>query len=156
MKIKVYHQPRGIVLPVTLCVTLILAIVLTAFVSLVHNRNTAVARSQSWNQAIPVLESGIEEALTQLHYAGTNSLLLASNNWSYGADGLYHKSRVLSDGTSFNTSIQVASNPIIVSTGFVQVISTFTNVSRRVKVVTKKQPPTPGGINAKDFISFGA
>ena len=99
MKTTPLQQPRGIVLPVTLGVILILAIILASYNSLVNNRNSAVVRSQEWNQAMPVLEGGIEEALTQLHYAGTNSALLTSNYWTYGLDGLYHKTRTNADGT---------------------------------------------------------
>jgi len=81
------------------------------------------------------------------------------NNWTYGLDGAYHKSRVFSDGTFFNVSIQPSSNPIIMSTGYVAVMknssSTVTNyVNRRVKVVTTKQANTPGGLNAKTTVSL--
>jgi hypothetical protein len=153
------HESRGIILAATLCTVLILAIIIASYLNLANQVNSSVARSQAWNQAIPVLESGIEEALTQLHCAGTNSLQLTGNNWSYGLDGLYHKTRVFSDGSYFNVSILATNQPVIVSTGFVAVMqnssSTITNyVSRRVKVVTKKQANTPGGLNAKTTISL--
>ena len=154
------QQPeRGIVLAVTLATVAILAIIIASYLTLANQVNSSVSRSQSWNQAIPVLESGLEEALTQLHFAGTNSLLLTQNSWTYGLDGLYHKTRTFSDGTYFNVSIQPAVNPVIISTGYVAVMSasssTVTNyISRRVKVITQKQAPTPGGINAKGTISM--
>jgi hypothetical protein len=153
MKTTPDQKPRGIVLPATLCVILILAIILAAFNSLVNNRNAAVVRSQEWNQAIPVVESGIEEALTQLHYAGTNSSRLTSNNWSYGLDGSYHKSRTNADGTYYAVSLLPVANPVIISTGWVQVMGLSGTVNRRVKVVTTPQLPNGGGLNAKGSIT---
>ena len=155
MKIKISRKPRGIVLAVTIGMILIIAIILTAYISLVNNQNFSVGRSQGWNECIPVLESGIEEGLTQLYFAGTNTQLLTSNNWTYGADGLFHKARTNSDGSYYTASIQVASNPVIISTGFVQVAGISTNVSRRVKVVTEKPGISPGGMNARGQITLG-
>jgi hypothetical protein len=153
MKTTPLQKPRAIVLPVTLCVILVLAIILAAYNTLVNNRNSAVVRSQQWNQAIPVVESGIEEALTQLHYAGTNSALLTSNSWTYGLDGLYHKARTNADGTYYAVSIQPLTNPIIISTGWVQVMGISGTINRRVKVVTTPQRPNGGGLNAKNGIT---
>ncbi len=159
MKIKTCHRPRGIVLVVTLATIFIIAMILTSYLTLANQINASVARSQRWNQAIPVLESGLEEALTQLHYAGTNISLLTSNSWTHGTDGLYHKARAFSDGSYFNASIQSAINPVIISTGFVPVLyvstATSTNyLSRRVKVVTQQQAVTPGGLNAIGSITI--
>ena len=150
---------RGIVLVTTLATVLVLGIIVASYLTLSNQVSKSVARSQAWNQTIPVLESGIEEALTQLHYAGTDSFLLTSNSWTYGLDGLYHKKRVFADGTFFNVSIQPASNPVIVSTGYVALASassaTVTNyLSRQVKVIAQKVAATPGGLNAKGSISF--
>jgi hypothetical protein len=145
---------RGIVLPLALCIVVILSIIIVAFCSLTNNRNAAVERSQCWNQAIPVLESGIEEALTQIHYSGMNSSLLTSNGWTYGADGLYHKSRTLSDGSYYNVSIQPVTAPVILSTGYVPVLTissgnTTNYVSRRVKAIAQNTPAAgPGGVTA--------
>ena len=155
MKTKLSQKPRAIVLPATLCVILILAIILAAYNTLVNNRNSAVVRSQQWNQAIPVVESGIEEALTQLHYAGTNSSLLTSNNWTFGLDSLYHKTRTNADGTYYSVSIQPLTNPVILSTGWVQVMGISGTINRRVKVIATPQRPNGGGLSAKQGISTG-
>lgn len=159
MKTKFANKERGIVLPVTLGVILVVCIILVAYSSLLNSRNLGVARAQGWNEAIPVLEGGVEEALTQLQYAGTNSGLLTSNNWTYGADGLYHKTRTLPNGSYYNVSIQPAVQPIILSTGYVQVVdlssTNATNyISRKAKVIAKAQPPGGQGVNAKGQITF--
>jgi hypothetical protein len=148
MKVKSGHQPCGIVLVVTMMAVFIIAVILTSYITLVEGMNASVARSQSWNQAIPVAESGLEEALTQLYYAGTNSSLLTSNAWTHGADGLYHKTRTFNDGSYFNASIQPATNPVIISTGSVPVMyrsgSTTNYLSRKVKVIAQPRAVTPG------------
>ncbi|MGA2656252.1 MAG: collagen-binding domain-containing protein [Verrucomicrobiota bacterium] len=158
MRVKTRDQPRGIVLVVTLLMVVVIAIILTSYLSLANQINSSVARSQSWNEAIPVLESGVEEALTQLYYAGTNSSLLASNSWTHGPDGLYHKTRVFSDGSYFNASIQSSANPVIISTGFVAVLfgpsSTTNYLRRQVKVVAQQLGVTPRGLNAVGKITM--
>ena len=136
----------------------IIAVILTSYLTLVEGLNASVARSQSWNQAIPVLESGLEEGLTQLYCAGTNSSLLTSNAWTHGADGLYHKTRTFPDGSYFNASIQPGTNPVIVSTGSVPVMyrsgPTTNYLSRKVKVVAQPTAVTPGGVNAKGKVTI--
>jgi len=129
---------RGIVLVTTLATVLVLAIIIASYLTLSTQVSNSVSRSQAWNQAVPVLESGIEEALTQLHYAGTNSLLLVGNNWTYGLDGAYHKTRIFSDGTFFNVSILPSTNPIIMSTGYVAVMKNSS------ATVTKCEPAGEG------------
>ena len=118
MKVRMADKPRGIVLVATMMTIFIIAVIMTSYLTLVEQINALAARSQSWNEAIPVLESGIEEALTQLYYAGTNSSLLSSNGWTHGADGLYHKTRTFSDGSFFNATIQANSNPVIMFNRF--------------------------------------
>ena len=157
MKARMGDKPRGIVLVVTMMTVFIIAVIMTSYLTLVEQINASVARSQSWNQAIPVLESGIEESLTQLYCAGTNSSLLTSNAWTHGADGLYHKTRTFSDGSYFHASIQAAANPVIMSTGSVPVMfrsSATTNyLNRQVKVIAQPRAVIPGGVNSKGTIT---
>jgi hypothetical protein len=154
MTITLSKKSRGMVLYLTLGTIAVLAIIIAAYISLVNNQSAGIARSQTWNQAIPVAESGVEEAMTQLYFAGTNAALLTSNSWTAGTNGIYHKSRTFSDGTYFGAYIQVATNPIIISTGFVYFAYDKTYISRRVKVVTTRVQPTPGGLNARGGITF--
>jgi hypothetical protein len=161
MKSETYKKESGNALIVILMTVVIISIALTSYLSLVSNQNKAVARSTAWNQAIPVLESGIEEALTQLHYCYTNNLW--TNNWTLGSDGLYHKNRTNSDGSYYSVSILPTNPPIIYSTGYVLVPMYATSASaspssksyvmRRVRVNTIA--PEAGGIYAKGAITMG-
>ena len=158
MRVRIGDKPRGLVLAVTMLTVVMVGLILTSYIALVVQVNAAVERSQNWNEAIPVLESGIEEALTQLYYAGTNGSLLSSNGWTLHADGLYHKKRTFSDGSYFKASIQPATNPVIMSTGFVAVVyrsgATTNYISRQVQVIAQPQAVVPGGVNAKGTITI--
>src|SRR5437762_10529152 len=59
---------QGSVLLVTLCTAWVVGIVLVSFLALVANQNRTTYHSHTWNTCIPVLEAGIEEALTQLNF----------------------------------------------------------------------------------------
>src|SRR5689334_11329184 len=106
----------GIALATVLVLTVILGIGAASFGYLVFNQYRSVNRSQAWNDAMPIAESGVEEALTQLFYTGTNS---PGNGWTLGVDGLYHKKRVVaSDGSYYTVSVLLSNKPVIVSAGY--------------------------------------
>jgi len=130
----------------------VVALAIASYMTLVTNENNTVARSQAWNQCIPVCESGIEEALTQIHYWENN--FTATNNWTLGADGYYHKSRTNSDGSYCAVSIVPTNPPTIYATGYVvaPMKTSSSYVVRKVKVTTLRRPAD--GINAKGVISF--
>ncbi len=62
-----------------LIVGLVAGITLASYLTLISNRYRMATRSMEWNQAIPVLEAGIEEAMAHLHYDSNN---LSGNNWT--------------------------------------------------------------------------
>src|ERR1041385_2005081 len=70
----------------TLLITMItcglLGTVLCSYLVLITHRNTSAMRAMAWNSAIPVLEAGIEEALTHLHDDKGNP---TANQWSQDA-----------------------------------------------------------------------
>jgi hypothetical protein len=61
------HSTQGHVLAMVLVVVTICAIALMSYLQLVNSQNRAVARSQGWNSAVPVMEAGVEEALAHLN-----------------------------------------------------------------------------------------
>src|SRR5437763_7727882 len=68
MRIKINQtKNQGSVLLVTLCTAWVIGIALVSYLTLVANQNRTTYHSQSWSGCIPVLEAGIEEALTQLN-----------------------------------------------------------------------------------------
>ena len=74
------RQKEGSTLALTLVTTGILGFLLVAYLSLVRSQNISNMRSQAWNQAIPVIEAGIEDALTHLNTHGVSNL--TCDNWN--------------------------------------------------------------------------
>ena len=167
------HQ--GSVLLIALLSAWVIGIALVSYLTLVANQNRRTYHSLTWSTCIPVLEAGIEEALTQIHFQGIDNL--GANQWSFNAgDQLYHKTRQVNiDGSYFDVGIQPSDPPVIVSTGYVlapagtgapmggetafgMILGTVsgspTFVSRTVRVTTIRQGSSPGGINAKGHIVF--
>src|SRR3989442_3421559 len=119
------RKHQGSVLLITLLTAWVIGIALVSYLTLVANQNRRTYRSLTWNTCIPVLEAGIEEALTQIKYAGIDNL--GANHWSFNAsDHLYHKTRPINnDGSYLDVGIQQIDRrgephgPVIVSTGYV-------------------------------------
>jgi len=179
MRIRAGHaRIQGSVLLVTLLTAWVIGISLVSYMTLVANQSRSSFRSLTWNTCVPVMEAGVEEALTQLHYNGITNLL--SNEWTFGIDGLYHKKRYIgADGSYYEVTIQPVDPPVIVSAGYAAApantgtpmggSSAFgmilgavsgaispsvpTMVNRIARVTTKRRCPA-GGLAAKDTIQF--
>jgi hypothetical protein len=85
MKILLSHPKslRGNTLLLTIVVTGLIGFLLASYMGLVRSQNVATMRSQSWNATIPVIEAGLEEALTHINIQLTNDL--TTNGWTkYG------------------------------------------------------------------------
>lgn len=125
-------------------VTCVLAgVVLASYLTLVSNRFTMSMRSKAWNEALPVLEAGIEEGMT--HLQDDNNGPLTANGWNPGTlngQTVYTKRRNFSDGSYFYAQIYfpTPTNPVIYSSGFVPspVNSKSGYIERTVKVTTSK------------------
>src|SRR5882762_9384974 len=103
MKIKINKRPQGSVLLATMLVTLVVGVALSSYLTLVSVQNQSTLRSQAWNTSIPVMEAGIEEALTALQYY--RSANMASSGWTLNpTDGFYHTSGTLRTGSSQNAA----------------------------------------------------
>ena len=101
MKIKINKQPQGNVLLATMLVTLIVGVALSSYLTLVSVQNQSTLRSQAWNNSIPIMEAGIEEALTALQYY--RSANMDKSGWTFNAaDGFYHTSGTLRNGSTQN------------------------------------------------------
>src|SRR2546428_119674 len=64
-------RPRSVqnasALVMTLVTGVLVGTVLGSYLVLINNRNQSAMRAMAWNSAIPVLEAGIEEALTHFN-----------------------------------------------------------------------------------------
>jgi hypothetical protein len=112
---------QGSVLLVTLCTAWIIGIALVSYLTLVANQHRTTHHSQTWSTCIPVLEAGIEEALTQLNYnngQGINNA--ATYGWTNVSTGVFSKSRVVSDdGSRYEVRIDAnGATPVITAKGY--------------------------------------
>ena len=169
MKINTNVRPHASAMILTLLTATIVGISLASYFSFVSHQNLSVARSLAWNGTVPVMESGVEEALTQIHYNGYTNL--SANSWTLGGDGLYHKIRSVAGGTYCEIAIQPVDPPVIYSTGYTpaplapssqlgMVLGAITAptpnpyVKRRVRVTTQVDTLTHGAMVAKGSIDF--
>ena len=105
MKITTHTRPQGSALLLALLTGFVICIALTTYLYLVSNQNRSVMRSMAWNSSIPVVEAGVEEALTQLNY--TAVVNMAANGWSpLSADGFYHKINDLGNGFAYDVGVK--------------------------------------------------
>src|SRR6266540_871320 len=121
MKFLSKKREQGSVLIVTLITCGVIATVLGSYLVLLSTRYNLTARSMAWNATMPVLESGIEEALSHLQY-DTNSP--GANGWdggTYGGQPVNTKRRDFADGSYalVNIADAASANPTIYSSGFV-------------------------------------
>src|SRR5437868_6993115 len=115
-------------LVIALMLTGIVVIGLGSYCVMVNTQNKAVARALSWNSAIPVAEAGIEEALTQLYYRGTNA---PTNGWTT-TNKIYYKTRGIGTNKSYyQVNIAPSTNPVITATGYVLLPNSSTDFIKR-------------------------
>src|SRR5438046_897871 len=115
MKIRIVKD-RAMVLVTTVVIGGLLGLALGSYLMWAFNHAAMTRRSASWNAAIPVLEAGIEEALSQINY---NPNQRASNGWQL-VNGLYTKTRDVDAYSYYNVTITTGSLPVIVSQGYVK------------------------------------
>jgi hypothetical protein len=94
MKIPILAQKRNVggTLLTTLVIAAVVGMTLMAYLKMVSNQNYFVQRSQTWNATVPIIEAGLEEALTHLNRNGTNvgNPNLTADGWIL-RDGVYVK-----------------------------------------------------------------
>jgi len=103
MKIRTQTQNQGGALVLTLLTALVIGITLASYLTMVSSQNVATMRSLAWNSAIPVVEAGVEAALTHLHYRGVTNLYC--DGWEPVVGG-YGKTGTLSDGSTYQVMIE--------------------------------------------------
>jgi hypothetical protein len=137
---------EGNTLVLTLVMILTIGTVLAGYLGLIGSRYKVTVRSQAWNSAVPIMEAGVEEALTHLQDDVNNA---SGNGWALGTisgQQVYSKQRSFTDGSYFlvniyNAASSSSNSPYIYSTGFVPApFSASSYVSRTVKVTGTNQP----------------
>lgn len=114
-----FFRAQGKILIVTLFLAAAIGLVLVSTLSMVHSQNQAVARSQCWNQCMPVIEAGIEEALA--HVNNTRETTLGVNGWTANGQ-IYSLHRPFTADSFYLVNLIMTNEnfPIIVCTGYVR------------------------------------
>jgi hypothetical protein len=136
----------GNALLVTMLTTGILIAALGSYLALTSQENKTVMRSMCWNNALPLAEAGIEEAMSHL---GSNTNGYAVDGWA--TDGTnFFKQRVLgSDFYNVNFSGDLNNGMTITSTGAVQ-WADGSYIKRTVQInARKRQMISPQGLVAR-------
>jgi hypothetical protein len=143
MKPRCNNRENGSALFVALSICMVVGIILAGYLFLTSNRFQMTVRSADWNAAIPVLEAGVEEAMT--HIARDTNQPTA-NNWTSAtiqSVQAYTKTRTFSDGSYYYVYIRdlTTRGATIYSSGFVRSpYNTNQYISRLVKVGVTNPP----------------
>jgi hypothetical protein len=97
MKTLLNPRPRqqGHALLLAVIVVGLIGFILVAYLTLVQSQNTAVMRSQAWNASVPVIEAGIEDALTHINTHGRTNL--ECDGWTRLDGNQYQMTRYVGD-----------------------------------------------------------
>jgi hypothetical protein len=125
---------------------------LTAYLSMVSSQHNFTQRSQVWNNAIPMCEAGIEEAMAHINHINTTSNF-AINGWVLHGNR-YRKERYLNRGEC-RMEIDNSMPPIITVQGLLKEPVGNGNVIRNVRVKTKINFRFPNGILARGTVNLG-
>jgi hypothetical protein len=141
---------KGSTLMVTIAVTALLGAALATYLTMVTNQNQMVMRSQIWNRCMPILEAGIEEALT--HCERNYQTNMVSNGWTLYS-GAYIKSNAIIDGY-YLVAISQTVPYQIVSSGYSPMPGSSTLVSRKVRVTTAPLGVFSGSLIVRNTIDL--
>lgn len=119
---------QGHALLLAIVVIGLIGFILVAYLTLVQSQNTAVMRSQAWNSAVPVIESGVEDALTHINTHGWTNL--ECDGWTRVDGDKYEMTRYVGESfyvVTITNYIEGSSNnvPIIESLAYVQMPTLF-------------------------------
>src|SRR4051812_4824328 len=143
---------KGNVLLLALVATAIIGVMLGAYLTLVKSQNQGVARSQIWNSTIPIIEAGMEEALTHMNGKGATNML-AEPGWKQ-VDDKYVLERSVGDGYynvcvyNYYPGAGTNQSPIIESRAFITppaLVSSIYNPHAPV-IATIEIPRRPDGM----------
>jgi len=120
-------RSAGSTLLIVLIVGGLIGLTLIAYLKMTGNQNYFVARSQSWNITVPVIEAGLEEALTHLNRNGTTNVNMTADGWSL-VNGQYTKANYVGPNY-YIVAITFGTQPVIVSQGYTPLQVNYTSGS---------------------------
>jgi hypothetical protein len=152
MKLRSGNSKQGGVLVITIVITALVGLMLTAYLGMVSSQHNFTQRSQVWNNAIPMAEAGIEEAMAHINHINTTSNF-AINGWRLES-GRYRRERYMNGGEC-RMEVDNSMPPIITVQGRLKEPVGNGNVTRAVRVQTKINYRFPNGILARGSVTLG-
>ena len=152
MKIR-FSKQSGSALVVTLCTIGIIGLALAAHLDLTATQNRSVARSEAWNSALVMAETGIEEGVQALFVNSTNSSALIGQGWTSNST-TFTLSRTFGGGRYVMT-ISNVNPPVVYSTGYRTTPLGTNELARTVRATTIANSLFAKGLVAKGSISIG-
>jgi len=151
MRLRTPKQ-EGSILAIMLILSALIGLMLAAYLTMVGSQNKFTQRSQVWNNAVPIAESGVEEALAHINYSGTTSNF-AINGWT-AVNTNFVRTRVDGDNRcDMNISSDI--QPVITVKGSMRAPLQTNYITRTIQVKTKFNRRFPQAILSKGGISIG-
>jgi Tfp pilus assembly protein PilX len=129
----------------------VIGIALAAVLSLATHEQRILARTTSWNIALPAAEAGIEEAMS--HLRKVNGGPRAVNGW-VASGSSFVLSRTNATDSRFTVAISSTTPPVIQSFGEVSCPSAGRYIGRSVQVTTMGNGKYHKGLMAKGKITM--
>ena len=108
-------------------ITLMVSLILAAYLNMVSSQNYYTMRSQAWNSSISVIEAGIEEALAHLNKNGTTNVNFVTDGWVLWGGTYYKRGYV---GSSFyDVTITTVANPVITCRGYSKTLQNYAGLN---------------------------
>ena len=152
MKLRKGKSNQGGVLVVTIVICSLVGMMLAAYLSMVSGQHSFTQRSQVWNNAIPMCEAGVEEAMAHINHSLTETNRFDVNGWVLDS-GHYKKVRPLNGGEC-QMDIDSGNPPIITVRGILKEPIGNGNVTRVVQVRTKMNQRFPAAVLARGGIAL--
>jgi hypothetical protein len=114
---------------------------------MVGSQRNLTGRSEAWNRALVLAESGIEEGLAHLNQNATNSIKLGTQGWVLSG-AQYTMRRDFSDGY-YEVAILAGGKPVITSTGYAVAPGNYASASGPMLAAAGTTTATPIYISRK-------
>ncbi len=162
MRIQIHNgRLTGSILLTAVVFSGILGMALAGFLALANHDIRLTTRSQEWNLCMPVLEAGIEEALTHCYYNWNGTMTTA--DWELGTNG-YTKTGYLTRGDAnsaqgknegyYQVNISLTFPYVITATGYMYDNATGHWISRTVRISTVKEGVFTGILSIRDSLDM--
>jgi hypothetical protein len=137
-------RPQGHFLLIAMMAVGLISFILVNYLKLVQSQNAAVARSQVWNSAVPVFESGIEDALTHMNTHGRTNM--ECDGWTKVGLDQYQMTRYVGE----NYYTVTITNFVVGSTSEKPAINSIACISYPATLASSGQGPLLAQAGAPD------